>query len=115
MATNFEPRKFPPFLCFALARDERGRGLTIPEISQRSGIPQRTINRISKKLTWDNVKSKVIDDFLRGCNFQDARKQTDFMRKTARSGNAFSHLSKLRRKGFEDCIRKFREKNGDVK
>lgn len=101
-------KRFSPFLVLALARDTSGHELTYEQISAASGISVRNIARIGKMLDWDNVKSKTVDDFIRGCNFQDARRQVEFMRKTSKSNKNFTHLSPIRRRIFEGCCTEWR-------
>lgn len=95
-------KRFPPFCVAALARTDTGVGLSYEQISAASGISIRNISRISKMLDWDNVKSGTITAFLRGCNFQEPRKHVDFIRKTRKTGNGWSHLSPIRHRIFEE-------------
>src|SRR6185436_15919866 len=86
-------RKFPPFLCFALARVrvpalsqtaymKRKRDMllgkdvpklshyrraTVKEIAKKSGIPSRTVERIKSSLHWDGVKQKDVLAYLDAC------------------------------------------------
>lgn len=103
--------KWPPFLIYAIARinnrkqSTRGRraGLTIPEISGASGLSERTVERLSGKITWKNEKLKTIDDFARGCNFHFGRvhRQLIFIRENRNTiGKRFQHLSTLRWNSF---------------
>jgi len=93
----------PPFLVYALARDEKGRGLTADQIAASAGMSKRNVVRISQMLSWDAVKAGTIEAFMRGCNFT-AAKQVDYIRKTTGTNRKFSHLSKLRMKSFEERI-----------
>lgn len=95
-------KRFAPFLVISLARDASGTMLTYEQISATSSISVRNISRIGKMLNWDKVKSGTIEKFLTGCNFQDARSQVGFIRKTAKASKNFTHLSPIRRKIFEE-------------
>ena len=104
MNNQSQLKAWPPFLCVALARSSDGTALTYEQIAKESNLCVRQVSRIAAMLNWDNVKSKVVEDFLRGCNFQEPRKQTDFLRKTRLCKKKFAHLSTSRRKLFERRI-----------
>ena len=97
---------FPPFLVAALARNQSGDALTMPQIADAAGLPLRSVCRIASRLTWAGVTLDNIEKFCRGCNFnlKSTRKQFDFLRKTPLVKHQFSHLSPIRRRTFERRI-----------
>ena len=95
-------RKFPPFFVAVLARKpvdgKLKRGMSIDEISEASGIPRRSVARLTQKLTWAHEKHEVIDKFCDACNFSffNTKINRDFLIRTMGSkyGAQFSHLTK---------------------
>jgi hypothetical protein len=93
--------RWPPFLVHALARKRSGGkmpvALTPQEIIKSSGISDRSVKRVSAKLTWDGVKFSVIEAFFKGCNFGNEADQLRYMKEHACSKKGrFSHLSTVR-------------------
>jgi len=93
---------FPPFVVAALARKGR-RSPTMQEIAATSGLPLRTVARISSLFSWRDVNFGNIELFCRGCAFdlKSIRKQAQYLRGTASAQHKFSHLSTARRHSFE--------------
>jgi hypothetical protein len=58
--------KVPPPLLLALA-SSRGRTLSVRELSARSGVPIRTLTRISMMPDWSTVKLSTLSDIARAC------------------------------------------------
>lgn len=95
--------EFPPFVVYALARkSNHGKAtvaISLEEISSTSGLPIRSVTRLAAKLTFKDEKLSVINDFLRGCNFNINRtgEQRRYMKEHLRSKRGrFAHLSTMR-------------------
>lgn len=58
--------RVPPALLLALAVS-RGRTLSIRALSLRSGVPVRTLARISKMDEWSSVKLSTLNDIALAC------------------------------------------------
>lgn len=85
--------------------------LSMEELSNRSGISQRTICRLASQITWDNVKVKHIEPFCRACGVDifDLKYFRYYVRLTVNTKRPYSHLTKpqLRRFNFL-CERYFK-------
>lgn len=87
----------PPFWIFALARTrENGlhaRRLTRQEVSMRSGLALRTIDRLSTRISWRNVTVEQVDAFMSGCgtNLPVDRR---FVKNVFKRGGRLPHLTK---------------------
>jgi len=86
--TRFEQRlkQFPPFLVRLAAR-KKGRPKTRREIIIDSGLPGRTIDRLSRARTWDHVTCRVMFAFSNGCGVDLARlrQDRDYIKRRARA------------------------------
>lgn len=61
----------PPFWAAAWAREKpRGKHAGPRIISQRSGIPLRTVQRISNLISWTGVDLDVASAFLKACGLR---------------------------------------------
>lgn len=75
----------PPFLAYALARSTSGgvaKRLSLQELVERSGLPERTFMRTAQKTSWDHVKFGVMVGFLGACGVDPMqfRKHRRFLR-----------------------------------
>lgn len=60
--------RYPPFLCRAAARDaSRTRAMTVHEIAVASGLNERTIKRLSNRVSWSGVDVDVAFRFAAAC------------------------------------------------
>lgn len=60
--------RYPPFLCRAAARDAtRTRAMTVHEIAVAAGLNERTIKRLSKRVSWTGVDVDVAFRFAAAC------------------------------------------------
>jgi len=60
--------KTPPFICRLMARnDRRTAPLSVREISQRSGLHQRQVKRLSNLHSWQTVRVDVAFRFASAC------------------------------------------------
>lgn len=76
--------RFPPFLVRAVARKNRGRDyMTLADIAEKSGLPVKTIQRISKKARWDDIPLAVADKFALACGVDllRIRRHVEFMKR----------------------------------
>jgi hypothetical protein len=90
--------RFPPFLVYALARKDL-KAISREQIAAVSGIPFRTVIRISNRLSWAEMKIEDIDAFARGCNFNffHIRLQSELIRRSVKGKRrSFHHLSTKR-------------------
>lgn len=94
---------YPPFLVVAIARQH---GRTMLTIAADSGLPLRTVSRISALWSWRDVNMDKVEKFCRGCNFdlKSTRKADEFMRRTAKSKHKFSRLTPIQRRTLERKI-----------
>lgn len=63
-------KEYPPFLIYALARERHGsrwERISLAKISADSGLPTRTVTRLTNRMDWRGVKCEVIEAFLKGC------------------------------------------------
>ena len=57
----------PPFLVYYCSHVGNGKRLTVRELIKVSGLSPRTFTRTKCKLSWGDVKLKVMDRFCRSC------------------------------------------------
>jgi len=101
-----------PFVCYALARKPdtslRGREkrYTLAEISDRSGISERTCYRLANKLSWRGVDVELASAFFYGCGVNpfQLQIQKNYVKKTSQVKNKFSHLLPSQRKSLENKL-----------
>lgn len=80
--------RIPPFLCAAIAKG-RNPPLSPREIATRSGIPLRTVERISGKIMWDSIKVGVAHRFALACGVDLLRQSRtkNYLRTTTRQAS----------------------------
>lgn len=101
--------ELPPFVAYGIARKKRpllpGEKLryTITEISERSGIPERTCCRISSKLSWRGVRPELASAFLWACEINPFKLESEkkFIRKMMTGKRKFPHLLPIQVKNLE--------------
>src|SRR5271169_685862 len=97
--------EMPPFLVYALARKGRGFGfrrIYCKEMAKTSVLSERTIARLSNKLSWAAVTLGNIDAFFRACNVNPFMlcRQRQYIRLMAKRGK-FEHLTPQQQVRFE--------------
>lgn len=104
--------KCRPFFCYALARKPdrslRGRHkrYTLAEISERSGIPERTCYRLANKLSWRGVDIELGSAFFYGCGVNpfQLQVQKNYVKKTSQVKHKFAHLLPSQLKSLENKL-----------
>jgi hypothetical protein len=99
--------RFPPFLCFALARDNHHRPL-LEVITKQAGLNKRTFQRIAKRISWKGVKVCQVDLFCSACgvNIWNMKNHRDYISKTMQCRRPFTHLMPQQLKQFQvQCAR----------
>lgn len=60
--------KFPPILCRAVARKNRGREpMSLRDIADQSGLALSTVCELSQRRTWTNATLETIQKFSAAC------------------------------------------------
>src|SRR5688572_19186637 len=85
--------RFPPILLRLLARERRGRPLTVNEIAARAGLPVSEVVEMSHLLSWHHVTMAKFLGFCDGCRIDlldrsCVRRIEDYLRK----GPKFKYL-----------------------
>ena len=80
--------RMPPCLCAAVASGRKGR-LSPREISIKSGIPLRSVERLSSQVSWENVKMGVAWRFADACGVDLVRqgRTRNYMKTTLRQSS----------------------------
>jgi hypothetical protein len=103
----------PPFWCFALARNREARKkasrLSREEISKRSGLSLRTIDRITSRISWRGVRVDQASAFLVGCGTDLFHVNVDknFVLNVVRRGVQFPHLTAVQLKALNQRVERF--------
>lgn len=84
----------PPFLVYYCGHLVTGKRLTVRELIKASGLSPRTFTRTKCKLSWANVKLKVMDRFCRTCSVDPMNPEPLFQALAAEmeSPNPFKEL-----------------------
>lgn len=86
--TAFQRRleSFPPFLVRLAAR-RRGRRMTRREIAHTSGLSGRTVDRLSRGRSWNNVTAAVIFAYTEACgvDLMNLRAHRDYLKRRGRA------------------------------
>lgn len=95
----------PPFIVYALARKGVGyafRRIYCKEMAETSELSERTIARISTKLSWRGITVETVDAFFRACRVDPFHLslQRKYIRYMAKRGK-FQHLLPYQQKRFE--------------
>lgn len=119
--------RFPPFLCYALCtvklprvRDTDGwkwqerrrwRRINRQELSERTGIPERSIERYVQRVTWQDFVVGDMLRFLDGCGIDLMHVEPTMkkLKNISQSKTRFQHLTTVQRAML---MRKFREWKG---
>lgn len=93
--------QIPPFLCIAIATGRSG-GETMAELSQKSGVPIRSLERISSRTTWDGVTVGTASRVAGSCGVSlvSPAMSLRYIRKTAAAKTPLPRLSSIQRKAF---------------
>lgn len=69
--------EMPPFWCAAWAREKaRGKQAGPKVISQRTGVPYRTVQRIFASITWKGINIEVVSALLEAARVRMQSKTT---------------------------------------
>lgn len=93
--------RIPPFLCIAIGTG-RKRGLSMMALANDAGIPLRTLERISSKTSWSNIRPDLIDRIACRCSVDliDVGPTMRYLKKTVSSHSPLPHLSPVQRIAF---------------
>ena len=75
--------RLPPFLCVGLANGRRG--ITVKELTARSGLPYSRVRRIAQQMTWAQITIYEAQKFSSACGIDLGRQKADlrYLRRTA--------------------------------
>lgn len=86
--------RLPPYLVRLVARSASKRGvpLTLHQIAAASGIPYRTVRRLSRQRSWGNVPIATADKFAAACgvNLMKQKAQLDYLKRLFSNGSGFN-------------------------
>ena len=90
--------RLPPYVCRLIART-KGRPLTTPEISERSGIPVRRVAYISKQRSWLDIPVREVVAFRAACGVTESNtfRHIEYLKRTRFAKKPLRHLDKLPR------------------
>lgn len=99
----------PPFLVLALSKNGRHRK-TLEEISERTGISLRSMQRLAHAITWRKLDAETIDEFTTACavNILCMTKFAIYFAKVKdrKTKRPLRHLTTFQYNQFEkDCVR----------
>jgi hypothetical protein len=110
-------RRFPPIVCFLLARHGSGgksTPMSIAEISERSGLSVEVVTSLSWQVEWGHLPVDFLIRFSAGCGVDlDDRRSLDsnvrFLQKQVPDWPYLSGDPQKYRTEYEPRIRRFRE------
>lgn len=83
-----------PFLTYALCRRSDQPRPHLEELVRQSGLSERTFIRISRELSWKDIRVGQMDAFCQACGVDvlNPGEQLAFIRQTMHCQNSWSHL-----------------------
>ncbi|NDJ15523.1 MAG: hypothetical protein EBY17_30840 [Acidobacteriia bacterium] len=93
--------RIPPFLCIAIGTGRKD-GPSMLELAESTGIPIRTLERISSRTTWARIRTDTIGQISLHCSVDliDVGPTMRYLKKTISSRSPLPNLKPIQRMAF---------------